>query len=146
CAAEEIAFDVFRHLTDITVNPVALQVVKNVLRDEVRHCAFGWAFLNQRVTQMTEAEKDDMRQAVINMIEKVELNGYHSSWLAPESKSSTEEMQVDRITHEAGLGATTEELEKPVFVKSIANMRARMNEEWGIEIPMFSHPKIETPF
>ena len=42
CAAEEIAFDVFRHLVEITANPVARQVSKMILRDEVRHCAFGW--------------------------------------------------------------------------------------------------------
>lgn len=146
CAAEEIAFDVFRHLTEITVNPVALKVVKNILRDEVRHCAFGWAFVNQRIAQMTAAEKQIMRQAVINMIEKVELNGYHSSWLAPDSPSSRDEMEVDRITNQAGLGATTEELEKPVFIKSIANVRTRMMAEWGIDIPMFTHPKFDAPF
>lgn len=146
CAAEEIAFDVFRHLSEITVNPVARQVVKAILRDEVRHCAFGWAFLQQRMPQMTAAEKDVVRQAVINMMEKVELNGYHSSWLAPASPSSTDEMLVDQITNQAGLGATTEALERPVFLKSIASMRQRMGEEWGIEIPMFHHPKIDGPF
>lgn len=146
CAAEEIAFDVFRHLSEITVNPVARQVVKGILRDEVRHCAFGWAFLQQRMPQMTAAEKDVVRQAVINMMEKVELNGYHSSWLAPASPSSTAEMLVDEITHQAGLGATTEALEKPVFLKSIASMRQRMLEEWNIEIPMFHHPKIDGAF
>lgn len=146
CAAEEIAFDVFRHLTEITVNPVARQVVKAILRDEVRHCAFGWAFLEQRMPQMSAQEKDVVRQAVINMIEKVELNGYHSSWLAPASPSSTAEMEVDEITHQAGLGATTEALEKPVFLQSIAAMRERMRDNWGIEIPMFRHPKIEGPF
>jgi hypothetical protein len=81
--------------------PVARQVVKAILRDEVRHCAFGWAFLDQRMPQLSAAEKDTVRQAVINMIEKVELNGYHSSWLAPENPSSTAEMEVDRITNEA---------------------------------------------
>ncbi|CAN5716515.1 hypothetical protein BH09PSE5_BH09PSE5_24000 [soil metagenome] len=146
CAAEEIAFDVFLHLQDVTTNSVAKQVVKGILRDEARHCAFGWAFLEQRMPQMSADEKDVVRQAVINMIEKVELNGYHSSWLAPASESSTNEAEVDRITCEAGLGATTEELEKPVFLKSIATMRRRMKESWGISIPMFNHPKIDGPF
>ncbi len=71
---------------------------------------------------------------------------YHSSWLAPASPSSTDEMLVDEITHQAGLGATTEALEKPVFLKSIASMRQRMLEEWNIEIPMFHHPKIDGAF
>ena len=146
CAAEEIAFDVFRHLIDITVNPVARHVTRMILRDEVRHCAFGWAYMEQRMPQLTADERAGVRQAVITMIEKVELNGYHSSWLAPETPASAAEVEVDRLTWEAGLGATTEELEKPVFLKSIAVMRERMAADWGLEIPMFRHRKFEAPF
>jgi hypothetical protein len=146
CAAEEIAFDVFRHLIEITPNPVARQVTKMILRDEVRHCLFGWAFLEQRMLQISAAEKDVVRNSVVNIIEKVELNGYHSSWLAPDSPASREEVRVDQVTWEAGLGATTEVLEKPVFLQSIANMRARMLKDWDIEIPMFTHVKFDAPF
>jgi len=146
CAAEEIAFDVFRHLIDITPNPVAKQVLKMVLRDEVRHCAFGWAYLEQRMAQLDDEQREGVRQAVITMIEKVELNGYHSSWLAPENPASLAEMEVDRLTWEAGLGATTEQLEKPVFQRSIADIRRRMREAWGLEIPLFTHRKFAAPF
>lgn len=146
CAAEEIAFDVFRHLIEITVNPVARQVSRMILRDEVRHCAFGWAFLEQRMPQLTSQQREGVRQAVITMIEKVELNGYHSTWLAPDSPASLAETEVDRLTWEAGLGATTEELEKPIFLKSIADMRKRMFDAWGLEIPMFTHRKFSAPF
>jgi hypothetical protein len=146
CAAEEIAFDVFRHLIEITVNPVARQVSRMILRDEVRHCAFGWAFLEQRMPQLTAQQREGVREAVVTMIEKVELNGYHSSWLAPDSPASLAEMEVDRLTWEAGLGATTEELEKPVLLKSIEAMRKRMFDAWGLEIPMFTHRKIPVPF
>jgi len=146
CAAEEIAFDVFRHLIDITPNPVAKQVLKLVLRDEVRHCAFGWAYLEQRMPQLDDEQREGVRQAVITMIEKVELNGYHSSWLAPENPASLAEVEVDRLTCEAGLGATTEQLEKPVFQRSIADIRRRMREAWGLEIPLFTHRKFAAPF
>ena len=107
CAAEEIAFDVFRHLIDITTNPVARQVCRLVQRDEVRHCAFGWAFLDQRMPELSAQERAAVRDAVITMIEKVELNGYHSAWLAPDNPASRAEIEVDRLTWEAGLGATT---------------------------------------
>jgi rubrerythrin len=146
CAAEEIAFDVFRHLIEITTNPVARQVARMILRDEVRHCAFGWAYLEQRMPQLSDAEREGVRQAVVTIIEKVELNGYHSSWLAPDSPASHNEVEIDRLTWEAGLGATTEELEKPVFLKSIADMRHRMKEAWGLEIPLFTHRKFAAPF
>lgn len=144
CAAEEIAFDVFRHLIDVTTNPVARQVCRLVQRDEVRHCAFGWAFLDERMPLLSPEQKAGVRDAVITMIEKVELNGYHSAWLAPDNPASRAEMEIDRITWEAGLGATTEELEKPVFVRSVASIRQRMFDSWGLELPMFSHPKIGT--
>jgi hypothetical protein len=146
CAAEEIAFDVFRHLIEITPNPVARQVAKMVLRDEVRHCAFGWAFLEQRMPQLSDAERVRVRDAVITMIERVELNGYHSAWLAPDSPASRIEVEVDRLTWEAGLGATTEELEKPIFLESIRTMRQRMKDAWGLDIPLFTHPKFASPF
>src|SRR3546814_18090843 len=49
CGADEIAFDVFRHLVDITLDPVAKQICTRIMRDEVRHCAFGWRFLDYRI-------------------------------------------------------------------------------------------------
>jgi hypothetical protein len=91
---------------------------------------------------MTRAEIDVCERAVITMIRDVEMNGYHSSWLAPDSEAARGEMEADRLTWEAGLGATVEELEKPVFVDSVRNIRQRLA-PFGIDIPMFTHPKFE---
>jgi len=33
-----------------------------------------------------------------------------------------------------------------VFVASIARIRERMKASWGIELPMFRHPKIDGAF
>ncbi len=143
CTAEEIAFDVFRHLVEITTDPVAKAICRNIMRDEVRHCAFGWYFLEHEIARMTPAQRAQVRDAVIVMIEKVELNGYHSAWLAPPSPASAAEVEADRITWEAGLGATVEEAEKPVFVDSLKRIRARMD-AFGIELPAFTHPKLGT--
>ena len=79
----------------------------------------------------------------MTMIEKVEMNGYHNSWLAPESEASQAEVDADRLTYEAGLGASIEELEKPIFIETIQRLRRRMR-KWGIELPPFSHPKLGT--
>jgi len=141
CGAEEIAFDVFRHLLDVTTDPVALQVVKAVMRDEVRHCAFGWYFMAHRIKSLTPDEIKVIENALIIMIEKVEMNGYHSAWLAPDNPASNAEVNADRLTWEAGLGATVEELEKPVFVATVQRIR-RQVEPWGVELPVFEHPKI----
>lgn len=141
CAAEEIAFDVFRHLADITPDPVARQICTYIMRDEVRHCAFGWRYLDYRMPQLSEEEVKIVENGVINMIEKVELNGYHAPWLAIGSPAAEEEAEIDRITWEAGLGATVEELEKPIFVSSVQRIRRQMT-RWGVNLPTFSHPKL----
>jgi len=143
CTAEEIAFDVFRHLVDITTDPVAKAICRAIMRDEVRHCAFGWYFLEHEVARMTDEQKAQVRESVITMLEKVELNGYHSAWLAPPSPAADAEVEADRLTYEAGLGATVEEVEKPVFVDSVRRIRARMD-AFGIELPDFHHPKLGT--
>ncbi len=141
CAAEEIAFDVFAHLIDITPDPVAKKVLRLIMRDEVRHCAFGWAYMERRAPELSKAQLAIVEDAVVTMIAKVELNGYHSSWLAPDSPASRAEVEADRLTHEAGLGATTEELEAPVFVASVQRIRRQM-EPWGFTLKPFFHPKL----
>lgn len=145
CAAEEIAFDVFIHLKEVTTDPVALQVIKAITRDEVRHCAFGWAYMDHIVPRLSADELKRVEEAVIVMIEKVEMNGYHSAWLAPDNPASRHEAEVDRLTWQAGLGATVEELEKPVFVASVKRIREQMT-AWGFTLPLFSHPKIAGAF
>lgn len=145
CAAEEIAFDVFAHLIRITRDPVAKRVLQLIMRDEVRHCAFGWAYMERRVPQLSPAELKGVEEAVVNMIEKVELNGYHSAWLGPDTPATRAETQADRLTYEAGLGATVEEVEKPVFVKSVKRIRRQM-QAWGFTLKPFTHPKIAGEF
>lgn len=139
CCAEVIAFDVFRALIKITPDPVAKQVLQLIFRDEVRHCEFGWQYMEYRVPDMTPAELDVVRDKVVWMMEEVELKGYHSSWLAPNPDIA--EIAADRLVYEAGLGATVEEVEKPVLVTSVAGIRERMR-GWGIELPMFEHPRV----
>jgi Mn-containing catalase len=143
CTAEEIAFDVFRHLDDVTRDPVAKQIVRFIMRDESRHCAFGWYFLEAICETLTPEQKKMIEDSVITMMEKVELNGYHSSWLAPENPASIQEVEADRITYEAGLGSTIEEAEKPVFIATVKRIRDQMR-PLGINLPPFSHPKLGT--
>jgi hypothetical protein len=141
CTAEEIAFDVFRHLADVTRDPVAKQIVRLIMRDESRHCAFGWYFLEAICETLTPEQKKMIEESVITMVEKVELNGYHSSWLAPGNPASRQEVEADRITYEAGLGSTVEELEKPIFIATLQRIRDQMR-PLGINLPPFSHPKL----
>lgn len=143
CTAEEIAFDVFRHLDEVTRDPVARQVVRLIMRDESRHCAFGWYFLEAICDTLTPEQKAMIEQSVVTMVEKVELNGYHSSWLAPDSPASRAEVEADQLTYQAGLGSTIEEVEKPIFIATIQRIRKQMA-GLGIRLPAFSHPKLGT--
>ncbi|MBT3535521.1 MAG: ferritin-like domain-containing protein, partial [Rhodospirillaceae bacterium] len=116
CAAEEFAFDVFKHLYAIGTNPVSKQILRLVMRDEVRHCAFGWTFMEHRIKSLTPEQIKKVEEAVIVMVRDVELNGYHRAWLAPETPASILEVEADRLSCEAGLGASVEELDIPVIV------------------------------
>ena len=84
-----------------------------------------------------------IEDSVIAMMEKVELNGYHSSWLAPDSPASRTEVEADRVTYEAGLGSTIEEIEKPVFIATVRRIREQMR-PLGINLPPFPHSKLRT--
>ena len=141
CAAEEVAFDVFKHLSEITADPIARACSRGITRDEVRHCAFGWHYMAKRVPHLGLEELKQIEDAVAAMIQNVEMNGYHSSWLAQDdSEANRADIEWDRITYEAGLGSTVEEIEKPIFVASIQRIRKQMR-SWGCELPLFYHPR-----
>lgn len=143
CGLEEYAFDWFKLMIDKARHPVANRALRLILRDEVRHCAFGWHFIEHRLPQMSAEEIARMRQAFIDTTVNVELAGYRVPWLAPESPMTDEEARIDRLTYEAGLGAQLEEEEKPVFIACVKRVRERFA-GLGIDIPMFTHPKLGT--
>jgi len=143
CCAEVIAFDVFVALMKITTDPTAKTILRLIMRDEVRHCDFGWDYLEYRAPDMTSDELEVCRQKVVWIMEEVELKGYHSSWLS--DAPDLEEIAADRLVYEAGLGATVEEIERPVLIDSVAAIRERLARS-GIRIPMFEHPKVAVSF
>jgi len=143
CGLEEYAFDWFKLMIETATNPVAGRALRLILRDEVRHCAFGWHFIEARLPHMSAEEIARMRQAFIDTTINVELAGYRVPWLAPDSPVTEEENRIDRLTHAAGLGASIESEEKPVFVACVQRVRERFA-GLGIEIPVFTHPKLGT--
>ncbi len=141
CSAEQIILENFMHVAKLTTQPDIHRVYQLILRDEARHCAFGWYFMAARVPLLTAAQKNRVRDAVATMIERVELNGYQLAWLAPDSEAARTQIESDRVLWQAGLGASVEELEKPVFIASLRRVRERMAAEWGIRLPKFFHAK-----
>jgi len=143
CGLEEYAFDWFKLMIDTATNPAANRALRLILRDEVRHCAFGWAFVEARLPHMSADEVARMRRAFIDTTVDVELTGYRVPWLAADSPTTREENRIDALTRAAGLGASTEEEEKPVFVACVERVRRRFA-ALGVEIPPFTHPKLGT--
>jgi hypothetical protein len=143
CGLEEYAFVWFKLMIDKATHPVANKALRLILRDETRHCAFGWHFIESRLPHMSAGEIERMRQAFIDTTVHVELAGYRVPWMAPDSPVTEEENRIDALTRAAGLGASIEEEEKPVFVATMGRVRKQFA-ELGIEIPAFTHPKLGT--
>jgi hypothetical protein len=141
CALEEFAFDWFKIMIESATNPAVNRLLRLILRDEVRHCAFGWHYLEHRLPDMSADEIAAVARATADTIEHVELTGYRVPWLAPDSEAARAEMAADRICWAAGLGATVEETEKPMFVATMQRIRAQMA-ALGMALPMFHHARI----
>ncbi len=115
CAAEEILIDAFKATVHKATNPAVRRLMELILRDEVRHIAFGWQCLDAWAPTFTPETVKNIEQAVTQMIRNVEFNGYRNLWLAVEGGSATPlEIDADRVACEAGLGGTTPEDEMRV--------------------------------
>lgn len=144
CAAEEILIDVFKATVHKATNPAVRRLMELILRDEVRHIAFGWHCLDAWAPSFTPETIRNIERAVITMIENVEFRGYRNLWLALEGGDATPaEIDADRISCEAGLGGSTPEDETRVFPEFLRKIRARMA-PWGVTIPFFEHPRLGT--
>lgn len=142
CAAEEILIDVFKATLHKATNPAVRRLMQLILRDEVRHIAFGWKCLDAWAPTFTPETVTNIETAVITMIENVEFRGYRNLWLAIEGGDATpEEIDADRASCEAGLGGNTPEDEMKVFPDFVKKIRARMA-PWGVELPLFHHPRL----
>jgi hypothetical protein len=142
CAAEEILIDVFKGTVHKATNPAVRRLMELILRDEVRHIAFGWQCLEAWAPAFTDDVRRNIEKALIAMIQNVEFQGYRNLWLAVEGGSATpEEIEADRIACEAGLGASTPEDEMAIVPQFMRKIRARFA-PWGVVLPYFDHPKL----
>ncbi len=141
CVAETVVYDVFVALIRELRDPVAKEIFRHILRDEIRHCEFGWEYLTHRRAHLTPEVIDACRTAMISMIRDVELGGYRSPWLRADPDE--EAVRLERIVFEAGLGGVTPEWEGPVLMASIAGVRERAS-GLGIDIPIFHHHLLGT--
>jgi hypothetical protein len=136
CVAETVVYDVFVALIRELTDPVAKEIFRHIIRDEVRHCEFGWEYLALRRPELSPDVLDACRSTMVSMIRDVELGGYRSPWLRADADPGA--VHTERIVFEAGLGGTTAEFEGPVLVASIRGVRDRAA-GLGIDLPEFHH-------
>jgi hypothetical protein len=142
CAAEEILIDVFKATVHKATNPAVRRLMELILRDEVRHIAFGWQCLDAWAPTFTPETIKNIEHGVTTMVEQVEFRGYRNLWLAIEGGNATpEEIEADRISCEAGLGGSTPEDEMRIVPEFLQKIRARMA-PWGVGLPLFDHPRL----
>ncbi len=139
CVAETIVLDVFRELVKEVVDPVAKEIFRLIVRDETRHCQFGWLYLEHRADKMTDSIRAACVAVMTAMVGEIELGGYRSPWLDPTRNPAL--VEIERRVFEAGLGGTTQEWEGPVLVSSIRALRERVA-RFRIELPTFRHPAL----
>jgi hypothetical protein len=141
CVAETVVYDVFVALIRELTDPVAKEIFRHIIRDEVRHCEFGWEYLALRRPALGPEVVDACRSAMVAMIGDVELGGYRSPWLRADADPQA--VATERLVFEAGLGGTTAEFEGPVLVASIRGVRERAA-GLGIDLPAFHHHLLGT--
>ena len=115
------------------------EVIRLINQDEVRHVELGWAFLEERAPHMTRAQLDEVELAVRDVIENVEMKGFHSIFMLEDDVDSIM-IEAEAIAAKARLGFCPPEAEHKAFVQCIQNCRARFA-KIGIRIPLY--PQIE---
>jgi hypothetical protein len=134
--SEGIAVDIFAARYKACTEPVTREVLRLILQDEVRHVQVGWDYLEHRIPQMTKDEVQLVQDAVLDIMENVEMKGFHSMCLLPADLES-ELQEAEAIAAEAGLGFCAAEVEHEVFVRSIQYLRKRFG-KLGITVPLYS--------
>ena len=134
--SEGIAVDIFAARYRQCTEPVTREVLRLILQDEVRHVAVGWDYLEHRVPRMTKPEVKAVEDAVLDIMENVEMKGFHSMCLLPDDLES-DLKEAEAIAAAAGLGFCAAEEEHRVFVKSVQNLRKRFA-NLGITVPLYA--------
>jgi hypothetical protein len=142
CVAEQIVYDIFRELIRTISNPAARRIFQLIVRDEVRHCEFGWAWLAHQAGSLDDATREACAAAMVSMVQDIELGGYRAPWLAPAGDAGA--IARERLVFTEGLGGAAAEHEGPALVASIRGLRRRATEVLGVTLPTFAHPLLGT--
>ncbi len=137
--SEGIALDIFAARYRHTNEPVTKEVIRLIMQDEVRHVQVGWEYLEHRIPHMTKAEIKGVEDVVLDIMENVEMKGFHSMCLLPDNVESALR-EAEAIAAQARLGFCPAEEEHRTLIRSIQDMRKRFA-KMGITIPPY--PELE---
>jgi hypothetical protein len=133
--SEGIALDIFAARYKNTDEPVTREVIRLIMQDEVRHVEMGWVLLEHFFPTMTPRDVQAIQEVVVDIVENVEMKGFHSMCLLTDSETSAMR-QAEAIAGEAKLGFCSAEQEHIAFVRSLENIRERLG-KYNIHIPRF---------
>jgi hypothetical protein len=136
CISEGIAYDIFQARYQRTTEPVTKEVIRLISQDEVRHVEMGWAYLEERTKEIDRSEVAKIEMVVRDVIENVELRGFHSTFMLTDSETNVLR-EAEAIAADAGLGFCAPADEHEVFVKSLRRIRERFA-PMGITIPLYT--------
>jgi hypothetical protein len=132
--SEGIALDIFAARYRSCDEPVTKEVLRLIMQDEVRHVRVGWDLIEALVPSLPKEEVKHIEEVVVDVMENVEMKGFHSMCLLPELDSALKE--AEEIAAAARLGFCPAIEEHRVFVKSIQEIRERFS-KIGIRIPVY---------
>jgi len=135
CVSEYFAVEIFRVRYHHTTDPVARAVLGRILADEVRHIGMGWEYLSYRLPQVSDEVRENVRTAMIDVIENIELGGFHSSSNVNEEQDLF--ARLDLVVAKAGLGAAPPDIEHEAFVSTLAEIRSK-SAQLGIDLPEYT--------
>jgi hypothetical protein len=135
CVSEGVAVDIFRARVEHTSNPVVKDVLGRILTDELRHINVGWAYLDWKLPRVSDAVRENVRVAMQDVIENIELAGFHSSSTFGDNEPDYF-ARLDTTCAEAGLGAAPAQMEHEWVQRSLREIWLRAR-KWGIELPQY---------
>jgi hypothetical protein len=136
CVSEHFAVDIFRARWQHSSDPVAKEVLGRILSDEMRHINMGWEYLAYRLPRVSPEVRDNVRVAMIDVIENIELGGFHSSSMMDGGEPDLF-VKLDAVVAEAGLGAAPADKEHAASVESLATIRAKAAAV-GVDLPEYT--------
>lgn len=104
-------------------DPVARAILDRLVADKTRHAAFGWLYLERRAPLWSDTDRRAIADEVEHVVRDIELRGFRCVWLADDAGDIA---AADRITRDAGLGATTRDEEEPVLRKFLSDASVQL--------------------